>query len=165
MSLILFSTSCYIKGNPYIVQICIDENSPEHSLSTLDNILLTNDNFQLKSDTVNNLTCIRIEFEFLTNEKINSINKNDDTIPRTIILNKLLNVKRIENLSNESSQIHLNFVDISESFIWTVKQIELQTDSIASNQLCLILNENLLKLKNRPRNLLVFVNPKCGKGK
>lgn len=165
MSSILFSTSCYIKGNSYIIRVCIDENSPGHSLPTPDNILLTNDNFQLNSDTVNSFNCVRIEFELLINEKINSITKNDDTIPRTIILDKLLNVKRIENLTNESTQIHLNFVAISESFIWTVKQIELQTDSKAGNQFYLILNENLLKLKNRPRNLLVFVNPKCGKGK
>jgi hypothetical protein len=151
---VLFSTSCSIKGNAYNVRICIDENSAS------DNILLTNDDFQLKSNPIDHLNYIRIEFELLNSEKIDSINKNDDTIPRAIILNKLLNIKR-----KELTQININYVEISELFLWTIKQIEVEIDSISGHQLYSILNENLLKLQDRPRSLLVFVNSQCGKGK
>lgn len=159
---VLFSTACSINDNAYNVRICIDGNSPEHFPPTSDNILLTNDSFQLKSD---HLGYIRIEFEFLNSKKIDSIDKNDDTIPRTIILNKLLNIKRKETLSNTTTQINLNYVEISELFLWIIKEIKIEIDSISGDQFYSILNENLLKIKDRPRNLLVFVNPQCGKRK
>ncbi len=118
--------------------------------------------FVFESD---HLGYIRIEFEFLNSEKIDSIDKNDDTIPRTIILNKLLNIKRKETLSNTTTQINLNYVEISELFLWIIKEIKIEIDSISGDQFYSILNENLLKIKDRPQSLLVFVNPQCGKRK
>ncbi len=96
---------------------------------------------------------------------MNPINKSVDTIPKIICLNQLVNVKRIDSLSNESIKMKINYVKISESFLWTLEGIEVEIDLISGNELYLILNENLSKLKDRPRNLLVFVNPICGKGK
>jgi hypothetical protein len=100
-----------------------------------------------------------VNIELLINEK------NNDTIPKTISLNKLLHVKQNRQLSNESIQIDLSYVNICESFIWTVKRIELEVNSISGNELCQILTEYLSEMKHRPRNLLCFVNPQCGKGK
>jgi hypothetical protein len=105
---------------------------------------------------------IQLHFEPLTDGKQNSSSNNNDKVPETIILNNLLNIKLTG--SSEPTQVDLRYVDISESFIWTVKQLQLEMDSEAANKLCLILTQYLSKLKHRPRHLLAFVNPQCGQG-
>ena len=45
-----------------------------------------------------------------------------------------------------------------------MNRLQLKMDSAHSHQLCLILERCLSKLKHRPRHLLVFINPECGKG-
>jgi hypothetical protein len=106
----------------------------------------------------------------LIDKKKNSSDNDDDAIPEMIILSKLLSIKPNVKLSNEStlsesSQVELSYVDISELFIWSVKRLQLEVDSTVAQQLCLISNRCLSKLKRRPRHLLVFINPECGNGK
>lgn len=188
----LFSATCYIKTEPYRLYIFIDNDSNKFSGSTIDDILLTIDNSESTSSAINILSSIRLHFESLIDKKKNSNHNNDDTIPEMIILSKLLNIKQTGKLSDESNfssisqrserfssqqtnkdhdvtlskstQIDLSYVDISESFMWTVKRIQLEMDSAVAHQLCLISTGYLSKLKHRPRHLLVFVNPQCGKG-
>ncbi|CAF1640247.1 unnamed protein product, partial [Didymodactylos carnosus] len=171
--------------------ICIDDDPNEVSVSTIDDILLTIGNCESTSNTDDILNSIRLHLESLTDKKENSNHDNDDTIPETIILSKLLNIEQTVKLPNESNsssisqcfersssqetskthkvslsestQVNLRYVDISESFIWRMKQIQLEMDSISAQQLCLISTQYLSKLKHRPQHLLVFVNPKCGK--
>jgi hypothetical protein len=189
----LFSTSCYIKTEPYHLRICIDDDSNEASFSTIDDILSTIDTCESTSKAVHILNSIRLHIESLSDEKKNSSHNNDDTIPGIIILSKLLNIKQTVKLLNESNsssisqrferfssqetsttykvplsestQVNLSYVDISESFIWSVKRIQLEMNSTPAQQLCLISSRYLSKLKHRPRHLLVFINPECGKGK
>ncbi|CAF3725610.1 unnamed protein product [Adineta steineri] len=177
MSSILFSTSCYIKTEPYNLCISIDNDS----ISTIDDLLMKIDTSEIRSNSINILDSIQIYFKSLT---------NDDILSERIILNKLLSIKQNEISvnksdsssllqrisskeiskdnkisSSQSTQVNLSYVDISESFLWTVKQIELEMDSTSAQQLCSVLNQYLSKLKDRPRNLLVFINPECGNGK
>ncbi len=192
MSSTLFSTTCYIKMEPYHLRICIDNDSNEFSVSTLNDILLTIDSGESLSHAVNILSSIRLNFESLLDKKKNSNHNNDDTIPEIIILSKLLTIKQNGQVPNESNslsksqrfkcfssqqtskkhelplsesiQVDLRYVDISESFIWRPKQIQLEMDSTIAHQFCLITARYLSKLKHRPRHLLVFVNSQCGKG-
>jgi hypothetical protein len=62
--------------------------------------------------------------------------------------------------------IHINYVDISNSFQWNIRKLKLDigTEDIA-NELYANLNLCLSVLKQRPQNLLAFVNPFGGKGK
>jgi hypothetical protein len=137
MSYILFSASCYIKGNPYNIHISIDE---KYFVSTPENVVLITDHAQLKSNSVDNPNLILVEFKLLNDEKVNPINKSVDTIPKIICLNQLVNVKRIDSLSNESIEMKINYVQISESFLWTLEGIEVEIDLISGNELYLILN-------------------------
>ncbi len=182
MSSTLLSTTCYIKTKPYHLRICIDDDLQ----STID----TNES---TSSAVNSRSSIQLYFESLIDKKKDSYGNNDDTIPEIIILSKLLNIKQTIKLSDESNsssisqrfgslsserssksdemplsestQVDLSYVDISESFIWSVKRIQLEMDTTAAaQQLCLISTRYLSKLKHRPRHLLVFINSQCGKG-
>ena len=108
MSSVLFSTSCYINTEPYHLRLCIDDDSKELSGSNIDDILLT-------SNVGNILDSMQLQLESLNDKKKNSSDNNDDTIPETIPLNKLLNIKQSSN--EESTQFVLSYVDISESFI------------------------------------------------
>ncbi|CAF1647510.1 unnamed protein product [Didymodactylos carnosus] len=90
----LLSTSCYIKTKPYYLRICIDDDPNEVSVSTIDDILLTIGNCESTSNTDDILNSIRLHLESLTDKKENSNHDNDDTIPETIILSKLLNIEQ-----------------------------------------------------------------------
>jgi hypothetical protein len=159
----LLSTSCFINTEPYKLRICIDDDSNEFSVSNIDDILST-------SSAERILDSIQFQFESLIDKKKNSSDNDDDAIPEIIILSKLFSIKPNVKLSNEStlsesSQVELSYVDISELFIWSVKRLQLEVDSTVAQQLCLISNRCLSKLKHRPRHLLVFINPECGNGK
>ena len=188
----LLSTSCSINTEPYNLRICIDDDSTEVSSSTIDGLLLTIDNCKSTSNALRILNSIQLHFKPLTDVKKNSSDTNDETIPETILLNKLLNIRhnvKAPNESNasslsqrsersstqetnkndkvsssESTKVELSYVDISESFIWKLKRIQLDMDPTLVQQLCLISSQCLPKLNNRPRHLLVFINPECGKG-
>ena len=41
--------------------------------------------------------------------------------------------------------------------------MKIQMDSTSANQFCSFINKSLFKMKDRPRNLLVFVNQNNGK--
>lgn len=167
MSSTLFSTTCYIKQKPYDLRICIDNDSNEYSVSTIDDILLTIDSGESTSNASNVLNSIRLHFESLSDKKKNpTLATDDDAIPEIIILSKLLNIKRTEQIPDESNSsstsqrleqfisqkidkghdvtlsgsthVELSYVDISESFIWSVKQIQLEINLAAADQLCLI---------------------------
>ncbi|CAF0969065.1 unnamed protein product [Rotaria sordida] len=191
MPSILFSTSCSIKTERFRLSICIDDDFKELFIGTNDSTLLSANVCGAVSSTINIAHLIRLQFELLSEKKINATTIDNDNIPRTILLNNLLNIKPLTKSSNESNsstfylprfssekiiqnydlisfepiQIVLSYVHISESFIWTVKRLQLDMDFEAAHQLCVILTEYLFTLKHRPRRLLVFVNPGCGKGK
>ncbi|CAF3751273.1 unnamed protein product [Rotaria sordida] len=191
MPSILFSTSCSIKTEPFRLSICIDDDFKELFIGTNDSTLLSANVCGAVSSTINIAHLIRLQFELLSEKKINATTIDNDNIPRTILLNNLLNIKPLTNSSNEPNsskfyiprfssekiiqnydlisfepiQIVLSYVHISESFIWTVKRLQLDMDFEAAHQLSVILTEYLFTLKHRPRRLLVFVNPGCGKGK
>jgi hypothetical protein len=63
------------------------------------------------------------------------------------------------------TRMYLRYIDVSESFLWRIKRIQLGIDATNARQLCQISTQFLSKLKHRPRHLLVFINPQCGKGK
>ncbi|UJR29327.1 hypothetical protein I4U23_010539 [Adineta vaga] len=164
MSSTLASTTCYIKTEPYDLGVCIENDSNSISATTIDEILLL----------IDKLESIQFQFRSLTNKKL------DDEIPKIVDLNKLLNIKQIKKSSDESIsssatqrfetkssqliQLQFSYIDVSETFLWTIKRLEIELDSKFAQQLCLLSNQCLSKLKNRPRNLLVFINPECGKG-
>ncbi len=182
----LFSATCYIKTQSYQLRIGINDDCNEFSTSTIDDILLKIDT---DGSTANILSSIQLHFESLTTEKINSDHDNDDTAPEIIPFSKLLTIKlssesnsstmeqrsewfssqqtikSSEISSSESTHVDLSYIDISESFLWSVKRIQLEMDTTAARQLCQISTQFLSKLKHRPRHLLVFINPQCGKGK
>ncbi|CAF0978520.1 unnamed protein product [Adineta steineri] len=64
------------------------------------------------------------------------------------------------------SIVKINYVDISNSIRWNIKrlEVEVETEDIA-NELYMNLNLCLSTLTQRPRNLLVFINPFGGKGR
>ncbi|CAF1034040.1 unnamed protein product [Adineta steineri] len=193
MSSILFLTSCYIAGKLCYLRIYIDNDSNDLSLSTIDDLLSILDTCESILNATNILSSIRLHFELLIDKNKNSIHSNDNTIPETIFLNKLLNIKQTVKLSNtsnssskaqhfeqfssqqisenygmiplESTQVDLSYINISKSFIWTVQRIQIEMSSIDAYQLHLVVTRYLSKLKHRPRHLLVFINPQCGKGK
>ncbi len=178
MSSTLFSTTCYIKTQSCQLRICLDDDCNEFSASTIDDILLKS-----IPNTGNILSSIRLHFELLTDKKTNFNHENDGTVPEIIFFSKLLTIK-LSNESNlsdwfslqqitknselplsESTPVDLSYIDISESFLWRVKRIQLEMDTTVARQLCQISTQFLAKLKHRPRHLLVFINPQCGKGK
>jgi hypothetical protein len=63
--------------------------------------------------------------------------------------------------------IHIYYVDVSNSIRWNIKKLKIgiENEDIISNELYTNLNLCLSSLKQRPRNLLAFVNPFGGKGK
>ncbi|CAF3561656.1 unnamed protein product [Rotaria sp. Silwood1] len=192
MSSTLFSTSCFIRTKLCRLCIYIDDDSNELSVGTNNSILLRADTCEAPSSAFQISRSIRLHFESLIEEKKNASTLDNDTIPRTILLNNILNIKLTakssnepnsssllqyfswhsskqisenhETTSSESIQIDLSYVHISESFIWTVKRLQLEMDSEAAYQFSLILTEYLSKLKHRPRHLVAFVNPHSGKG-
>ena len=164
----LSSTTCYIKTQPYQLRIDIGDDYNEFSTSTIDDILLKLDTHQ---STAHVLNSIRFCFESSINNKTKSDRDNDDTVPETIPLNKLLTIKlqqtnqNSEISSSQSSCVDFSYMDVSESFLWRTKRIQLEMDAAIARQLCQISSQLLSKLKHRPRRLLVFINPQCGKGK
>ncbi|CAF3532786.1 unnamed protein product [Adineta steineri] len=64
------------------------------------------------------------------------------------------------------SIVKINYIDISNSIRWNIKrlEVEVETEDIA-NELYMNLNLCLSTLTQRPRNLLVFINPFGGKGR
>jgi hypothetical protein len=63
------------------------------------------------------------------------------------------------------SLVNLSYVDVSNSIRWNIKHLNLEfDDKELAAQVCVNLNLCLAKLEQRPRRLLVFVNPQCGKG-
>ena len=144
MTLTLFSTPCSINSESYVVSICLDHR-PDTSL-TLDQLLA--------NDTTNDvLRSLRLQFSRSSDE--------------TILFDRLLSVQLAERAKPESKvvQVHVNYADVSESLVWTVEQEQLEMDLQSAHQFVLIVTKLLSKFQNRPKNLLVFVNPQCGKGK
>ncbi|CAF4411592.1 unnamed protein product, partial [Adineta steineri] len=62
------------------------------------------------------------------------------------------------------SIVKINYIDISNSIRWNIKrlEVEVETEDIA-NELYMNLNLCLSTLTQRPRNLLVFINPFGGR--
>ena len=149
MSSVLYNGRCLIKDKEYNVQISMEKNVIEECQSNEgENHLLKADNFQLKSNT----DLVLIKFHLIDDRS---------TIPISLILNKILFLKQNEKSSGELIEIEMNYVHITEIFLWQVEQMNIQMDSISAMQFSSIINENLLKIVDRPRNLLVFVNPNC----
>ena len=217
MSSDLFSSAFYIKGLAYRLCICTDDDSSKGPVSTDRPVLARSDTCESKLiDVKIPPSSIRLHFESLSdrNQKSDSVDK--DSVPESIILDHLLNVKVIASLANpdsglkkrraeytnqhslakstneqscspvsqssewsftdesnksnelslsQSTQVHLNYVEITKSLLWTVKRLELEMDVEAANKLSEILTRYLSKLTHRPRHLMCFVNPQCGKGK
>lgn len=64
------------------------------------------------------------------------------------------------------SSVRLSYVDVSNSIHWSIKKVELKFDTeTMAVDLYRNLNVCLTTLIERPRYLLVFVNPCCGKGR
>ena len=149
MSSIISSTKCFIKEQPFDLRICIDKNC----VSTIDDLLL---NIESTSDILNSF---QLQFERLVDE-------NDDIVPEIIPLKELFSIQRIDKRdSSESPNVELSYIDISEIYLWSIKRIQLKMDLTVADQLIIVLPQLLAKLKNRPRHLLVFLNPQCGKSK
>ena len=213
----LFSTASYIKGLPYRLCICTGDDSSKGSFSTHSHASARSDTCESKLiDAKIPPSSIRLHFESLSDRNQHSDSVDKDSVPGSIILDHLLNVKVIASLANhnsglekkraehgnehslakstnepscsslsqssgwasaeesknsnelsisKSTQVHLNYVEITKSFLWTVKRLELEMDVEAADKLSEILTRCLSKLTHRPRHLLCFVNPQCGKGK
>lgn len=97
------------------------------------------------------------------------------TIPSTINARRQYNFGRFFSTQtytdSEINQgyktgIIIKYINISNSIRWNIKtiQIDVKTEDIA-NELYTNLNLCLSTLKERPKNLLAFVNPFGGKGK
>lgn len=67
---------------------------------------------------------------------------------------------------SSKTMIIIKYIDVSNSIRWNIKRLKLcvETEDIA-NELYMNLNTCLSVLKQRPRNLLAFINPFGGKGK
>lgn len=155
MTSILYSNSCLIEEKQYHVDICLKQGENEQCQSNdAENLLLKNDNFQLKQ----NENWIFIRFNLLNKEE-----KDDQTICPSLVLNKIIFIQQNEKTSKQLIEIEINYVQISESFLWNVQQMKIQMNSTSANEFCTLINEYLLKIADRPRNLLVFVNPNSGK--
>ncbi|CAF1307985.1 unnamed protein product [Rotaria sordida] len=62
--------------------------------------------------------------------------------------------------------IKIKYIDVSNSFQWNIKSLELEMDSEdIANELYINLNSCLSTLEQRPHRLLAFVNPLSGKGR
>lgn len=152
MSSRIFSTKCFIKEQSFHLRICIDQDF----VSTIDDLL---ENIESTSDILNSF---QFQFERLVDQK--TCDDNDEIVPEIIPLKKLFSIKTKRD-SSESSDVELSYIDISEIYLWRVKRIQLTMDSTVADQLIVVLPQFLGKLKHRPRHLLVFLNPQCGKSK
>ena len=178
MSSIVYSTRCFIREQEYRLWFSVDNDGKNDRVSTIDDLWSKIDNEQ-SENVVNILNSFQLHFQLSTDEKIDRSDPNDDVIPQMISLNKLLSIKqtkksqettknskRTEIPVSGSLNIELSYVDISEIHLWSVKRIQLTIDGAAvADQLRLILTKFLAKLQYRPRHLLVFINPQCGKSK
>ena len=70
-----------------------------------------------------------------------------------------------ESILLSKTIIKINYVDVSNSIQWNIKNLELEIDTEdIANELYTNLNLCLSTLTQRPRHLLAFVNPIVGKG-
>jgi hypothetical protein len=185
------STSCRINAKPYDLRICVDEDPSNVSATTIDEIASLIDNWKPTPNQKHVLDSIQLRFQSLaSNEETSVADVVGDTVPEMISLQKLVSIKLTDSSADESisssikqrlvtmassddnkalspdlPQVDVSYMDVSEAFLWTVNRLHLEMNSEFARQLCSISNRYLSKLPNRPRHLLVFVNPKCGKGK
>ncbi|CAF1275573.1 unnamed protein product [Didymodactylos carnosus] len=101
-----------------------------------------------------------------TNELSESNEQSTTSLKRSILTTDEENVENNDEEQKSKTCVQLTYIDIKSPFQWLLKHliIELQTEAEAKT-FCVYLTKCLSILKERPRHLLVFVNPLCGKGK
>ena len=85
---------------------------------------------------------------------------------RQFSFGRFFSTRTFEDTRPWRNLVNISYIDVSHAIRWRIQRltIEVETEDVA-NELCVNLNLCLSSLKQRPRRLLAFVNPLCGKGK
>lgn len=152
----LYSAPCTVNGDSHYVSICFDVDEHQDPPFSVDQFVSSEENNHV-------LRSLRMEFSRSPIAASSPPEQSD----QNIFFSRLLSIKSLVHEHSETSvaQVHLQYADVSESLIWTIEQEQIEMDSKSATQFCLTVTKLLSKFQHRPKTLLVFVNPQCGKGK